>query len=118
MSFNLVRHIDSKTTTNKAYWQTVCGKYGDVTVNSVMKIKMGDYIDYFKPVKTMSFCHFLLSQRSFYWSTKPLGPYIEPKYYPNGGDYYGGADHVWSKNNGGGRRLIYRSFGVIRKVNS
>jgi len=92
-------------TTNKASWNAVCGKYGDVTVNSVMRIKMGTYIDYFKPVKTMSFCNFLLTQSSFQWSAKPSGPYVRPKYV-GGSNYYGGAEHAWSKANAGGRSYL------------
>merc|ERR550519_1624483 len=57
-SFVLVRIVGGRDTTNRASWNAVCSKYGDVTVNSVMRIKMGTYIDYYKPVKTMSFCNF------------------------------------------------------------
>eukprot|EP00463_Aulacantha_scolymantha_P001298 TRINITY_DN192_c0_g1_i3.p1 TRINITY_DN192_c0_g1~~TRINITY_DN192_c0_g1_i3.p1 ORF type:complete len:160 (+),score=20.04 TRINITY_DN192_c0_g1_i3:81-560(+) len=104
-SFVLVRIVGGRDTTNRASWNAVCGKYGDVTVNSVMRIKMGTYIDYYKPVKTMSFCNFLLTQYSFQWSAKPSGPYVRPKYFSES-NHYGGADHDWSKANAGGRTYI------------
>jgi 3-phenylpropionate/cinnamic acid dioxygenase small subunit len=101
MSFALVRHVNSRDNTTRASWLKVCGKYGTVEVNSVMKITIGQYADYFKPVKAMTFCDFLLSD-SFEWSVNPLGPYIKPKYY-TGSNHYGGADYTWSKSNAGGR---------------
>lgn len=104
MLFKLVRHVASRDNTTKVAWKKYCAKFGNVTVNSVMKITMGQYIDFFKPAKTMTFCDFLWS-KSFEWSTKFVGPYVKPKYYTHK-SFYGGAEKTWSIKNAGGRTYL------------
>jgi len=86
-----IAHVAADQTTNKAFWNSICGDFGDLGMVDIVFVQMGDVKDYFKPRSPMSLCHFLLSNE-YTWSNTEDGNYLVPWYHPNTGNYlYGGS---------------------------
>jgi len=113
--WTLVADVGGRASTTKSFWQGYCSKLGDVTVHSMMRITMGQYVDYYRPTSKMSFCNFILG-RSFTWSARILGPYVAPKLCVRTGKTIFGCIHSsWVKANDPYKRCFLPIWGLDAK---
>lgn len=90
--------------TGRKFWSTQCSGFTDMKAGDYIRIKMGSWVDYFKPVSyPMKFCNFIMSSSNYLWGSKAEGPYVKPL--EGEVSCFGGCTVPgWPARNGGGNR--------------
>jgi len=97
--------------TRKNFWSTKCSGVTDMKEGDFIRVKMGAWVDYFKPVSyPMRFCDFIMSNSNYLWSPKADGTYLNPP--ENETPCFGGCTvSGWPRRNGGGNRTQLSIWG-------
>ena len=82
--------MNSDDIPNEALWTEKCSLIPEDA--TYLQLKMGEVVDYFKPIEGKTICEMLNSKIYHLWSNDGKN-WIQPKYYSH--DILGGSDYPW-----------------------
>lgn len=91
---------------DEAYWRQWCQKVPSEAKS--IRIKMGEWTDYFKPLEKHSMCDMLASHNMHLWSPDGVS-WVSPAFYPSG-SFLGGSQLEWPASQGINPTRRYVSF--------